>query len=203
MSIINLFSSDLVLADIVWRPGYGARWIWAIALAQLIAAFLCLSAGKQELIPSDEGQQRRRSKFWSALSGLMFLLCLNKILDLQSLITIAFRQMARSENWYQNRQSLQATFVLIAVAGGVICVGLSAFVLRGRWNQRGLACFAAIFLIALVTIRMVSYHKVDRFLYGMPVIGNRMNAGMELAGSILVGLNAFLVSRKQAYSNDI
>ena len=199
MSVVAQMES--VLADIVWRPGTGARWIWWISAAHLVASCLCFLAGRSQRTASDETGTRPTTKFWFALSGFMIVLCLNKILDLQSLVTIFLRQMAQSEGWFENRRSFQAAFVIVAAVMGVMLLFVSVSVFRGRWRQCGLAYLAAVFLLTLVVIRTASYHPVDRFLYGLSGVGNRMNAGLELGGAILVGLGALFALPRSTHSS--
>jgi hypothetical protein len=187
---------DYLLADIVWRPLIGARWIWVISAAHLLASWLCLQAGRKERFKPDGRRDSIAPKFWLVLSVFMFVLFLNKFLDLQSLLTLSLRRSARVEGWYKNRRSLQYVFVVVSAAMGTTCLAASLYLLRSRWRQCGLACFAAVFLLTLVVIRSASYHPIDELIYGMPYVGNRANAGLELAGALLVCLGARLASRQ-------
>lgn len=183
-----------LLADIVWRPFVGARWIWWISAAHFIAAMLCLVAGRRERTLFRNERDLQLPIFWFVLAAFMFLLFVNKLFDLQSLLTVFLRKAARDDGWYSQRRKLQWIFVVVSVAFGLIGLLGSIFLLQNRWMQRGLSYGAAVFLLTLIVVRTASYHPVDDILYHMPVVGNRVNAGLELAGAVVVGLGSFLWS---------
>ena len=195
MDLAALYRMNVLLADSVWRPGFGARWLWWISLAHLVAFWLCLSAGKKEHSLSTGYVDSRGSNFWFVLALLMLALCLNKVFDVQTLLTMYLRKTARLDGWYVQRRSIQVVFVVATSIAGLIGLVASVYFLRSHWRQRGLAFMAAVFLLTLIVVRTASYHPVDNILYHLPVIKNRMNAGLELAGSLLVGCGALLASR--------
>jgi hypothetical protein len=196
MNHIPLLDSFTLMADFVWRPGFGARWIWWISATHLLAAWLCYNVGKKERSISTDNNGYRSPVFWFVLAAFMAALCLNKVFDLLALVTIFLRKSARLEGWYAQRRSFQAVFVLASALIGLTCLAGSIYLLRGRWRQRGLACFAAVFLVTLIVVRTASYHPVDDILYHLPGIGNRMNAGLELTGAMLVSAGAVWTSRQ-------
>lgn len=197
MDLDALYRMNALLADNVWRPGFGARWLWWISLAHLLAFWLCLAAEKKERSLSTGYTDSKRPNFWFVLALFMLALCLNKIFDLQSLLTVFLRNTAKLDGWYAQRRSIQAVFIVAVAVVGLILMIVSAYLLRNHWRQRGLALMAALFLLTLFVIRTASYHPVDDILYHLPVIKNRMNAGLELGGALLVGLGALLASRRK------
>jgi hypothetical protein len=186
---------DYLLADIVWRPFIGARWIWVISAAHLLASWLCFQAARQPRFMLNGKRDSIAPKIWFALSLFMFALFLNKFLDLQSLATLYMRSNAKTSGWYANRRVLQYGFVIGSAVMGFLCLAVTFVFLRGRWRQCGLACFAAVCLLTLIVIRSASYHPIDVLIYHNPVVGNRVNAGLELAGSLLVCLGAWQAAR--------
>jgi len=198
MDLSHFLPATTVLADYTWRPGIGARWIWWISAAHLIAAWLCFRAAKNEHPAWDVKRTSGLSQFWVVLTLFMLALFLNKILDLQSVVTLVLRKQAYAEGWYAKRRSIQLIFTVISIAIGVMGLIVSYYWLRGYWRQRSLAYFAAAFLFILVAIRTASYHPVDVILYLQPGLGNRVNAGLELDGALLVSIGAFLSHRSMA-----
>ena len=190
---------EYLLADIAWRPFTGARWIWVISAAHLLASWLCFQAGRQKRLKPDGKNDLIAQMFWILLSFFMFFLFLNKFLDLQSLLTVSMRKYAKTEGWISDRKKIQVEFIVASATIATICFAICAILLRRRWRQCGLALCAAVFLLILVLIRMPSYHMIDKLLYHLPVIGNMMNAGLELAGALLVCLAARLASSQSLF----
>ena len=185
-----VFDFYAVMADVVWRPFVGARWIWWISAAHFLAACVCIRAGQRETALERRDRSSKLPIFWFVLATFMFVLFLNKLFDLQSLLTVMLRKTARDDGWYFQRRTFQKIFVWISIVMGIVGLLGSWLVLRVRWKERSLAYAAAVFLLTLIVIRTASYHPVDEFLYLHPVAGNRVNAGLELAGAVLVGLGA-------------
>ena len=188
---------EYLLADNAWRPLIGARWIWVISAAHLLACWLCIQAVRHERFKPEGNPDSMARKFWIILAAFMFVLFLNKLLDLQSLLTVSMRNYARAGGWFADRSKAQVEFIVASAVMGAICFTVSGFLLRDRWRQCGLALFAAVLLLTLILVRMPSYHQIDKLLYALPVIGNRMNAGLELAGAILVCLGAWQATRQR------
>ena len=53
--------------------------------------------------------------------------------------------------------------------------------------------------LTLIAIRAASYHPIDMIIYHNPVVGNRVNAGLELAGALLVCLGARLATGQSLF----
>lgn len=189
---------EYLIADITWRPAFHDPYpfAWLIVALDFLAAWLCFSAGRRQ--PADSlGDHRsgRASRFWFVLAVSMILLGLNKQLDLQTLLTQLGRAIARIEGWYAQRRTIQIIFVIGCAVIGLIGLIASFQLLRGRWRQCGVAYLGIVFLATFVAIRTASLHHVDVVLYGLPVVGNWMNAGLELGGALLVSLGAYFAHR--------
>ena len=89
-----------------WAPGIGDPTPagWLATLAYFATAFSCRTAARR-ILPAHRKTPslRREWRLWSALSGLLALLGLNKQLDLQSALTEVGRIAARSGGWYDER----------------------------------------------------------------------------------------------------
>ena len=195
---------NILIADLVWQPISGARWGLAISVAHFLAALLCwrvATTTNRDTSVQGETDTRSGSRFWLTLAVIMFVFSMNKFFDLQSILTISGRSMAKQGGWYRQRQTLQAALVVVSFFVGLIGLLLSLRLLRGRWRERSLALFSVVFLLTLIAVRAASYSPIDKVLYGLPLIGNRMNAGLELAAAILVSLGAFWAARRLR-SND-
>ena len=179
-----------------WQIGFNDQdfWGWCITATYFIVGCLCLAAGRH----SSRGlrDRARLRGFWFALAALMFALGCNKQLDLQTLLTQAFRDMARSGGWYGYRRGIQAVFVFICAATGVALVAFSLRFAKGHWRHCKVAYAGAIFLMTFIVIRTASFHHVDTVLYRLPGIGKSVNTGLELGGTLLVGIGSLLARRE-------
>ncbi len=171
-----------------WTPGIGDPSIlgWLTVLAYFLASVLCLRAGREE---------SGSAWPWRALAVALALLGINKQLDLQSLLTVVGRELARAEGWYDRRREVQYLFVL---AIGILAVALSAVVLV-RLKDRPLrvrAAYAGFALLAVfVGVRAASFHHVDRFLKST-ALGARSNWILELCGIGIIAFAAAGAGRK-------
>jgi len=182
-----------VLAAITWRPGIGDHnpLSWCITVAYFVACWLCLSAGRCNSATAHHGGSQAW-RLWFVFAGMMFLLGINKQLDLQSLLTQVGREIARHDGWYQRRRSVQAAFIGVCSIFGLLSSAAGLVLLRRHWQQFGVAYLGVVCLITFVVIRAASLHHVDTLLFGLPLLGNWMNFGLELGGTLLVVLGALL-----------
>jgi hypothetical protein len=127
----------------------------------------------------------RRRTLWAGLALVLFLLGINKQLDLQTALTEIARMLARSEGWYGDRRPVQLAFI-----GAVALIGLMTFrtvFLLARGELRALRTVLAgtVFIITFVTIRAASFHHIDRLL-GRDIGGFRMNWIVEVGGILFI-----------------
>ena len=127
-------------------------------------------------------------------------LCVNKQLDLQTLLTDFARAQAKAQGWYDNRREYQVGFIL--ALGFAALVGLSILLthsVRGSVPMRG-ALGGLVLLIFFILVRASSFNKVD-LLINQSIGGMRANHVMELGGIALVtifALAAGVVSGRQS-----
>lgn len=174
-----------------WTPGIGdpSLFGWLTVAAYGIAAWLCWRASR--------GGPRGERRLWLLFSAMLAFLCLNKQLDLQSLLTAAGRSLAKEQGWYEDRRRYQLAFIIAFAAGAVL--GIAILVRRfasARWPVRG-AMVGMILLILFVVIRASSFEKMDQFISGF-VGGWRVNHVMEIGGIAIVALCAWLARRQSA-----
>jgi hypothetical protein len=133
--------------------------------------------------------------FWLLVLCAMVLLGINKQLDLQSWFTQVGRDLATAQGWYQERHSVQTTFIAALVLAGLI--GMTAMALWLRWvfGRVAGAVLGLGFLVTFVAVRAASFHHIDRWL-GYGVV--RLNWVLELGGIALVALSAL----RQVYTSN-
>ena len=169
--------------QIHWRPEIGdptvMGWVtvFAYGTAAITAALAALRAGRKN--PSGE------RRMWGLVSILMMLLCVNKQLDLQSLLTDIGRVVAWNQGWYSERRLFQKWFVLGVLGISGAASGFLAWRFRGFWKRHFLLAAGLGFLLTFIVVRAVSFHHVDVMLR-MTFVGVRMNWILELGGIALV-----------------
>jgi len=171
---------------------------WLTVAAYAAAAAVSLVAALRQPVSGPEGRRSRR--VWIGVSVLMAALCVNKQLDLQSLLTDVGRVIAHAQGWYDQRRLVQRWFVAAVAAGGAIALAALAWRLRSVMKGRLVLLFGLGFLLMFIIIRAASFHHVDELL-GVRIIGLRVNWILELTGIGLVGLGAALDIRKTRRSS--
>ena len=149
-----------------WKPGIGDPTVygWLTVAAYAIGALCCWRA-RRNAPPRERG-------FWLVLTGIMAFLCVNKQLDLQTLLTDVARHHARTHGWYGNLVRMR----------------------RARGTLWGASIGLALLLL-FVFVRAVSFDKVDR-LIGLHLGGMLANQVMELGGIAIVAAFAWAASRR-------
>ena len=192
-----------------WRPGIGDPSFlgWLTVAAYFAAALACALAARAKRnsdtlgqtvhpifwrfdasqVPSRSrvGFPRRVSFFWWTLALGMLLLGINKQLDLQSILPIVGRQIAREQGWYEQRREVQRAFILGVALLGVVLLAILTILFRSILLRRPLATIGLIFLYLFVLVRASSFHRVDLIL-GSAWLGLRVNGILELGGIGLV-----------------
>ena len=126
----------------------------------------------------------------------MFLLCINKQLDLQTFFTATARYYFLEYGIYEYRRQYQEIFILvIAIAGVLVAVGLS-FEYRKVIKNHLLAIVGLVFLISFILIRASSFHNMDR-LISSDILGFKMDWVLELTGIFLISINAVKLLRRK------
>lgn len=173
------------LHELHWRPTIGDPTVmgWVTVFAYGITAFTAwLAARRAGNAPGLAGGSKG---LWLLVATLMAFLCLNKQLDLQSLLTDIGRVIAWHQGWYQERRDFQRWFVLAAVAGSVLITLLTLLVFRKFWIRHWLLGFGLAFLLTFIVVRAISFHHVDAILKH-EIGGMKMNWILELGGIALI-----------------
>ena len=171
-----------------WQPGIGDPTVygWATVAAYALGAACCWSAAQRAPV--------REKRFWQGIAIVMAFLCVNKQLDLQTLLTDFGRAQAKAQGWYENRRQFQVGFIVIlslaALAGLLILLTRS---LRGSAPMRG-ALGGIVLLVLFVLVRASSFTKVD-WLLSQRVGSLRANHLMEFGGIAVVTIFALAATR--------
>lgn len=111
--------------------------------------------------------------FWTWLLLALFFAALIalRLFDTEEMVRSSLREALRAEGSYRERRSFQKPIVALILAiagiGGLLLMYRLSRNIRGRRNiARVVAMAAAIVMLLLMTLRMVSLHAVDALLYG-------------------------------------
>ena len=176
---------DCVFAT--WSPTLGDPTVigWVTVVSYFAGVLLALFAAQ-----ASSGGQRR---FWLGLVVLLFVLGINKQLDLQSAFTAVGRCLSQSQGWYDQRQTVQIAFI-VAVIGTSLAAGtLLSWSMRHHLKHVWLALTGVVFLLGFVVIRAAGFHHFDRFL-GYEIGFVRMNWLLEIGGIFAIITNALIIS---------
>ncbi len=161
-----------------WRPTIGDPSFmgWFTVVSYFACAIVSLSAAIK-CKKSDRGA----FLFWNAISTLMFLLGVNKQLDLQSLLTEIGRQIARYQGWMDQRRIIQFWFIVILVIAVVLSFLIFVIVMRDLFRRFKFAFIGLFVLMSFIMIRAISFHHVDEMLR-FRIFDVKMNWVFELTG---------------------
>jgi hypothetical protein len=181
------------ISQIRWRPGIGdASFMgWFTVAAYAAAGVFCWIAARRSDFVDDPILARRYRRVWTGVAALMALLCVNKQLDLQSLVTDLGRVLARSEGWYGERRAVQRVFVLVLAASGCAAFAVLVWKTHSTLPESTLLLCGLSFLLNFIMVRAASFHHFDMFLKSRRW-GVRANWALELGG---IGLVAFSAAR--------
>lgn len=160
-----------------------ADWI-TVAAYFVVAALAVLAA-------SHAAPQRGRERaFWKITAVLMIFLGINEVFDFQTVLTIAGREWALEQGWYEDRRIYQFEFIMALV---VIAIAAGAAMLRlTRRTHRSVraALLGLVFIGAFVLIRAASFHHVTT-LMGAGPDAFTVGSMQEMLGIVIVGAAAW------------
>lgn len=171
----------------VWNSAIGDPTLmgWVTVALYLVAA-VASCAVALELDAGARAFPRRELHAWRALAVLLFLLAVNKQLDLQSTLTEMGRYLAQHQGWYEARRNVQIVFVVAVAAAGIALLVWGFVLLREVYWPTRVALFGGGLVLTFVVIRAASFHHVDAFFSGRCLAGMRWNAVLEMAGPIVI-----------------
>jgi hypothetical protein len=181
----------LSLAQVHWTPGIGDNTFvgFFTVAAYFSSSILCITyAVRMGRMPlSDQFVLQRR--LWWGIAILLLLLGINKQLDLQTLITVVGRELAKQQGWYEKRRTIQVWFIVLVAGTGFFTLIFVGRVMHGMWQKNWLALVGLVILVCFILIRAASFHKIDRML-SWNLEGLKINWILELGGITCVGIAA-------------
>ena len=164
---------------------------WTITLAYFIVTFLCCWAGLAEKKSILGAHRSWGHILWFGMAILLFVLGLNKQLDLQTLMISLGREIAKANGWYDIRRDVQLVFIILIATFSFLSLFAMIWWLRGCWKKYWLLLFGLILITLFVVIRAASFNHVDYLLSRWRVIGPfKMKYVVELGGILIIGAGA-------------
>jgi predicted RNA-binding Zn-ribbon protein involved in translation (DUF1610 family) len=179
-----LLQSNLVFAAVEdgrWHAGIGDPTFfgWLTVLAYFAAVYCCI---KQVGIVKKQGGEAR---FWVMLAVVLFLLGVNKQLDLQSWFTQSMRDMAHAHGWYQYRRTVQFAFIATLGVGMLLLLISLRLFLANSWRHFKVVWVGIALLCGFIVMRAASFHHFD-ILISTNILGIRLNVWVELTSILLI-----------------
>jgi hypothetical protein len=157
---------------------------WVIVGAYALAATLAVFSARAARTSGER-------LFWWIAALMLLFLCLNKQFDLQTYLTDFFRQMSRTQGWYQKRRLVQVAFIgVVAVTTLGVGVYLVMLTISASVGVR-LAMVGLVMLAAYIVLRAASFHHLDSAL-GRMVNGVKVHNYVELSCILVVIVGAGL-----------
>lgn len=170
-----------------WQPGIGDPSVfgWLTTVVYCLAALRCLfNASKARRLGGSY-------PLWIALASLLFLLGINKQLDLQTWFTQSFRDLSIEHGWYEQRRMVQVVFIVALGIGMLITLMSLRLFLLNAWHHHKLIWLGLSLLCTFILIRAASFHHVD-IIIGKTWMGVKLNVLMELSALILILWGTFV-----------
>jgi ABC-type Co2+ transport system permease subunit len=177
------------IAQLGWRPAIGDPSVmgWLTVAAYAVAAALSFVAARRVRIGPEAAPGRRERRMWLGVAVFMALLCVNKQLDLQTLLTKIGRELAVRGGWYEHRRPVQFVLAIAAVA-----IAVFAWIVRKTRSilkERRLLLVGLCFMLSFIIIRASSFHHVAVIL-GAEIWGIRLNWLLELGAIAMIAVSA-------------
>jgi hypothetical protein len=162
-----------------WSPGIGDLTVmgWLAVALYAVGAWQCLRlvTTRKDLL------QHNEAVLWWLLVVGLFVLGINKLLDLQSALTEIGRIVATQQGWYENRHAVLPRFIYGVIGFAVFATLAMASFARKVPHGTLLALAGSVCLLAFVAIRAASFHRVDVYIYS-ELLGLKLNWILEAGG---------------------
>lgn len=181
-----------------WSPTLASPTMfgWITVLSYFLVMLLCARNARNVVAPARPGpaaffKARAQRRVWLTLAIVLFLLGLNKQTDLQTLMTIVGRAIARQQGWYGERRHLQRNLIVVIGAIAIVLCGFLYLVIRRAGLWAIVATVDTVLLCAFILVRTASLHDVD-LLLGRGAMGITVNLVIEMGAIALDAVAALL-----------
>jgi predicted RNA-binding Zn-ribbon protein involved in translation (DUF1610 family) len=176
--------------DGLWHIGIGDPTVfgWLTVVAYLAAVARCMTKAKESKFFGGNYQ------FWYYLAAFLFLLGINKQLDLQTYFTELMRDRAYTYGWYQYRRPVQIAFIVIIGIGVTVALISMRLFFANSWRRYKITWVGIILLCTFILMRAASFHHFDLFI-GHQVLGLTVNVLLENGALLLIILGTYLAKK--------
>jgi hypothetical protein len=185
VSIFGGIDSPVIAACVgnQWSPQIGDPTVagWLTVVAYAFCVVLGLMAGRR-------ARNTRERIFWRVVALAMLFLCVNKQLDLQSVLTATGRCLSQLQGWYDERRAFQLDFIIGLLVAAVLFLAAVLWLMRGSLRRNGVAILGLAFVTSFVAVRAIGFHHVD-VLIDSRLLDVRYNVLFELSGLVLIAAN--------------
>lgn len=143
---------------------------------------------------------RRERRFWLGATAMLLFFAFNKIFDLQTLLTLYGRELAKDQGWYEARRAYQGLFIKGLAASAIMVLAALAWSLRKTDGTIRWAVFGFVFVAAFVVLRAASFHHAKMIL-GLSVSHLSVGVLQEIIGPIVIGASAMIYARRSRRSS--
>ncbi len=160
--------------------------------ACLLYVFVALSAWQAARTARESNADFRSARLWKVLAALFLLLLLSRLFMLEELVRDMLRDWLRAGRGYETRHQWQVPLAACALMAFALSASWVFRAARGRTTYRGAPWvlagkLAILAMIALVALRLISFHAIDALLYGGP----HLNWVIDIGASMLAGTAAW------------
>jgi len=161
---------------------------WFITIAYFIICLLCFLF-LIKLQKNHANIDKTYIRFWYILTIVVFILGINKQLDVQMLLADIGRTYSQAYGWYNTRRPFQIQFISFFTSLATGFVILIGYALKNIWRRVCLPLLGVSILFGFVIIKASSLHRLETF-FGKTLGGFHLFGILELIGLGCIGLSA-------------
>lgn len=155
---------------------------WSITLGYLSGAALSFVRARQ-YAGSGAG---RHEMFWFLIAVFLFLMGLNKQLDLQTAVIEIGREATMQLGWYEYRRQIAIGFISLLFAWGAVSQAWLYSVLTRFDRREKLALLGLSVLFVFIAVRAAYFQHIDFFTNYDAILARRIHWMMEITGILCI-----------------
>ncbi len=189
--------SSVSVADVfyAWMARAGDADISSIVNTVLYGIAVFASACRWRRLCNFPAPRAERN-YWLILLFILLALGLNKQLDFQVLLVEIARPMAMQGGWYSSRRLVQAVFALVLTGAAALFTAFVVILIRKHWKMNKLSLLGFLILFIYFIVEVTSLSHLEEGLEAYKKWGIRLSDLIEMAGIIMILVNAVKYRKK-------